>query len=518
MSRFRRLIHNVASGYVVLAATAVYSVASVPLALYYLSPARFGVWTLMASLGAYASLIDFGMSGAVARLLIDHKDDWRRGTYGSLIKTGTLVLLVQGALVFLAGFGLAPLLCKLLKNIPADLQGEFVLALRWQIATWGLGFATRIFGHLLYAHQRNDVGNYNQVAGLALNFAAQWYFFRAGQGILSLVWAGLLACVAGVIVGALACCHLRLFPPAGAWGRVSGRHFNELFDYGKDMFLVIVGAQLIMFSQSLIITRCVGLQAAAAWNVGTRAFTLLYQSVWRIFDSAGPVFAEMIARGERALLGERYKGVVVLTFSLTGLAAVGLATCNSTFVTLYTHAKIAWPPENDVLLGLWMIAMTVQHCHNSLVNLTKNMAALRYIYFVEGLVFVMAAFLSARQGGVPAVIVCSIVCTVALSAVYGVWRVSRYFNIPICEVGLLWLGPMARVLLFLAPAALIVWWGSRFLTSPLFRLSANALLVSALGSCLFLRCGVPHAFQRELLQRSPRFMSQIIRWVFPAAD
>src|SRR4029077_15534342 len=114
MSRFRRIIHGAASGYAVLVATAFYSLASVPLALHYLSKERFALWALMSSIGGYLNLIDFGMSNSVARLLIDHKDAQERGSYGSLIKTGWLVLVVQGFILLAAGLALAPVLGRLL--------------------------------------------------------------------------------------------------------------------------------------------------------------------------------------------------------------------------------------------------------------------------------------------------------------------------------------------------------------------------------------------------------------------
>src|SRR4051812_35299561 len=123
MSRVRRFAHSVASGYVVLAVTAVYALASLPLALHYLSKERFGLWGLMSSIGGYLSLIDLGMSSSVARLLIDHKDDREGGTYGSLIKTGWLVLAVQGLIVFMIGFGFAPLFADMLAKDPG-LKGE----------------------------------------------------------------------------------------------------------------------------------------------------------------------------------------------------------------------------------------------------------------------------------------------------------------------------------------------------------------------------------------------------------
>src|SRR5437870_5779772 len=131
MSRFRRAFHGVASSYLALAAATVATFASIPLALHYLSKERFALWALMSSIGGYLSLIDLGMSASVARLLIDRKDERQQGTYGSLIQTGWLVLLVQGTLLFGVCFVVAPPLTDLL-HIPLELKPEFTALLRWQ--------------------------------------------------------------------------------------------------------------------------------------------------------------------------------------------------------------------------------------------------------------------------------------------------------------------------------------------------------------------------------------------------
>src|SRR6267378_423108 len=104
MSRFRRIVHGAASGYAGLIAASIYSLASVPLALHYLSTERFGLWSVMSIIGSYLSQIDLGMSGAVSRMLIDHKDDSQSGNYGSLIKTGWLVSFVQGLIILASAF------------------------------------------------------------------------------------------------------------------------------------------------------------------------------------------------------------------------------------------------------------------------------------------------------------------------------------------------------------------------------------------------------------------------------
>jgi O-antigen/teichoic acid export membrane protein len=513
MGRFRRVAHNIVSSYAVLVATAVYALASLPLALHYLSKEHFGLWTLMSSIGGYLSLIDLGMSGSVARLLIDHKDERDGRTYGGLIKTGWLVLGLQGLFILSTAWMVAPLLSGLLL-IPESLQGEFIALTRWLGAMLAFNFSMRIFGHILQAHQRVDIVNYGQAVGLVLNYALLWVFFAGRKGVYSLVWAQLLSSVFSVLISLVACLHFRLFPAFGAWGRASWAQFREIFDYGKDMFLVAVGTQLIMASQTMIITRKLGLEASAAWYAGTRAFNLVSQAIWRISDSSGPAFSEMMVRGEQLLLRERYRAVLTLTASISGFAAVTYALTNSIFVSLLTHGKILWPPVNDLLLGVWMIVLSILHCHNCFVLLTKKVGFMRYVYFLEGSAFVVAALLFARWGGLPAIILCSIVCSAGLSGAYGVWRLSQYFKLSLWEVAVGWLTPMGRVLLMFAPLAVAAWWLLREVENLYLRLVITAVFSGLVGIYILLRLGVSPTLQGELLQRAPKRINPILRRVF----
>jgi len=514
MSRFRRAIHGVASSYVLLAATALYSLASIPVALYYLDKERFGLWALMGSLVGYLSLIDAGMSGAAARLVIDHKDDRDGGHYGSLIKTGWLVFLVQGAIILAAGLVFANSFARLLA-IPTELQSEFIRLVYLQCGAVALSFATRIFGLILSAHQRMDLVNYTGTLSLVVNFAAQWLFFHFGFGVLSLAWAALCATVVVVVCQCLACETLKLFPQSGGWGRASWFSFKEIFAFGKDLFLVSVGTQLIMASQTIVITRMLGLEAAAIWSVGLRVFNLVSQVIWRISDMSGAAFAEMMVRGESVRLRERYREVVILTASLSGFAAVSFALCNSLFIPLWTHGKIQWPMTSDLLLGIWMIVLAVLHCHSGFVLITKKIGFMRYVYFAEGVVFVTLSLLVARGGGLPAIIACSIVCSTVFSGAYGVRRISHYFGFSFSEVALGWLRPMASVLLFYLPIAGLLWW-SLTSASDIARLGLNALVGVSIGAYLFLRFGLPGSFQDELLGRVPARVASILKRVFPS--
>ena len=203
------------------------------------------------------------------------------------------------------------------------------------------------------------------------------------------------------------------------------------------MFLVAVGTQLIVASQVMIITPKLGLIVSGAWFAATRTFNLVSQAVWRLSDMAAPAFSEMIVRGERTLLHQRYQAVAMLSASVSAFAAVSFALCNSLFIRVYTEHSgrpIDWPPVNDMLLGTWMIVSAILHCHGGFLLCTKKIGFMRYVYFLEGLVFVGSALLTIQWGGLPALIICSIICSVVFSGAYTTWRISEYFQLEIREV------------------------------------------------------------------------------------
>jgi O-antigen/teichoic acid export membrane protein len=466
----------------------------------------------MGGLTGYLGLIDAGMSSAAARLLVDYKDDRNDGRYGGFIKTGWLVFTLQGGVILAAGWFLGGTFARLLAITPA-LRPEFIRLVECQCGSMSLSFATRMLLLILNGHQRMDVTNYVGVGGLALNFAIQWMLFHLGAGVLSLAFGAMASALFAIVCQAAACRWLNLLPGPGKWGRISRRHFSEIAGFGKDLFLVSVGTQLIMASQTIIITRMLGLPAAGLWSVGLRVFNLVNQLIWRISDMSGAAFAEMMARGELERLRDRYRSLAILTFSLAGWAAVTFALCNSLFISRLTHDKFHWPARNDGLLAIWMILSAVVHCHNSFALLTKKVGFMRYIYFVEGSIFVLCAFLVARPGGLPAIIACSIVCTLLFSCTYGIWRISRFFEISFAEVAFEWLGPMSKVILFYLPAAGLVWW-LLLPANDLMRLVVNILVALSLGAALLLKFGVPVPFQNELLQRVPPRAVPVLKRVF----
>ncbi len=619
MSRFRNAARSLTSGYAALAANGVYLLASIPLALRYLSADEFALWNLVTQIAGYLTLIDLGITGAVSRILIDHKDDQQAGNYGSVIKTGMLVLLVQGGFIVVGGVLMSMILPGLLPQIPPQFVKIFKFLISGQCALLGIFFVTRILMSMLQAHQRFDVINYAQILQLFAGFATQWITFHLGWGLYSLLAASVANGVVGVAHNLVWVLKLHLFPSGARWGKPSGKVFREIFDFGRDLFLLAIGLQLLNASQVVIITRTLGLTAVTVWAIATKTFLLAQQVVARISDFSSSALGEMIVRREQQLLQRRFRELLVLTASAAVFVGAGLALCNGSFIavwlkggshniagpeikdlpsfasklqkgeepvsrflwsqlsdatresirtnssppllratlvtnlnsiigtnTIYQPERFAavalspetrfllnrklrggwlarlnrllledafpkeiersirfstdWPWRNDLLLGILLIVTSVTRCNIGLTGQTKQIGAMRFVYGLEGVCFVIAAFLSAPHWGMTGILVAAILSNILWSGAYGFWRTARYFGIPISEPLFTWLRAGYSYLLIMAPITLALslvtrhlWFFDQFLL--------DVFLLILLGPLLMWKFGLTRDLRHELKVR-----------------
>jgi O-antigen/teichoic acid export membrane protein len=513
MSRLKKFTHSLLSGYVALGANIFYTLAGVPLALHYLGKLEFGLWALVAQIGGYIMLIDLGMGNSVSRFLIDHKDDRSSGAYGSVIKTSVLVGLAQGGLIMLAG-GVLSLIAGSLLHVPASLQREFIWLLIGQSLLTGLSFATRVFNYLLIAHQRLDISNYASALLFLLNLAGMWAGLAAGWGVYSFLVGLAVMTLGNVVINGLGCVRLGLFPKPGEWGLVTWARFQELFAFGRDTFLMGIGWQFISASQTILLTRFLGLETAAVWSVCTRTYTVVTMLVWRIFDFSSPALVEMMVRGERDRLLRRFRELTAFSASLSIVGGTLLAVCNGSFVWLWTGGKIHWSPVNDLLLAVLCVLATLVRPHMMLATQTKRFGFLRFIFLVEGLAFVGLNLLAHRVAGMTTMLIFSIVCTLVFTLSYGLWRTCGYYGLGWRElVG--WFRPTGQLILWLVPVALGIWWLARGLPAP-WQLAVNLLLTGLWGGAMLLRHGLGGPLQAEIISRAPVRLKGILKQVMAA--
>ena len=103
VNRSRRFISGLASGYASIVCNIVYTAASVPLALHYLTKEEFGLWTLAQQISGYCRMMDLGVSFSLNRLIADQKEKVESPVYQDWLKNGAITFACLGLIMFFLG-------------------------------------------------------------------------------------------------------------------------------------------------------------------------------------------------------------------------------------------------------------------------------------------------------------------------------------------------------------------------------------------------------------------------------
>lgn len=508
MSRLKNFSRNLAASYLQMGVNALYSLVSVPIILHWLSKAEFGIWALLVQFTTYMWLLDMGINQAIARLLIDHKDCRENGEYGSLIKASALVSAIQGMTILAAVFLGSSWLAEIMK-IPAEYRATFVSLMRYQGLITTLVFCLNPFVIMLSAHQRMDIQAWQFIGGMMVSLTLLVFFLARGCGIYSFVYANGINVLLLPAYYLWICRRLGFIPRGGEWGKVSWQRFKGVFDYGKEIFKMNVGVQLASASQTIVVARALGLNAAATWAVGTKVYVLMRQLIYQPTSASVPALSEMVARGEMDKLRYRFKNLVGITASLAVFLGVVYVLCNSLFVEVWTSGKIHWTVLNDVLLALWLVINSLQTTNGSLVFANKQIGYLPYVFMAEGCAYILLSIGVGYRWGISGIIAASVVCLTLFSCHFSLRKSRSYFHITFSTLLLDWARPAFKLAALFIPLAVGIWFATSSL--PMMpRLVANGVGAGLCGAALFLRLGLPSEIRREAALRLPRPVARLL--------
>lgn len=428
MSRSKRFVTGLLSSYAAIGVNILYTLASVPLALHYLNKEEFGLWALVTQVSGYLMLLEFGMTGSVARSLSDHKDQIQDGIYGSILRTGSRVLAIQGALVALMGLPLAWFV-PLLLDLPSRLHHPFAILMAVQAVLSGLRLALGALGSPLWCHQRLDLSNLSSSLGLIGTFVVLWIGFRLGWHVYSLTISTIVGSFLSSFSLYIFCRRLGLYPPREHRGCYEPRLFRELFHYGGGLFMMNLGAQLASASQVIVVSRMLGMEAATTWSVATKVFVMAQQFVARVLDSSAGGLAEMFVRKEAEQLQKRFRELVAISAVMAVAASSGVGLMNGAFVEFWTSGRVTWAPWNNYLLAWVMFSSAVTRCHVGLVGISKQIRGMKFVYLIEGVAFICLSVLLVPQLGLAGLLLGTLACNIGITGIYGMSRTASYFGV-----------------------------------------------------------------------------------------
>ena len=147
--------------------------------------------------------------------------------------------------------------------------------------------------------------------------------------------------------------------------------------------------------------------------------------------------------------------------------------------------------------------------HTGLVGISKELRGLRYIYLVEGSVFIALNLVVHRVESTTLMLAFSLASTLLFSLPYGLTRTRDYFGLDWSDL-LAWLLPAWRLTWRLVPVALATWWLVRGL-SDRWQFILNLAVSGLVGIFFLLRYGLESRLRLEISDKLPPLAQMAIK-------
>lgn len=278
----------------------------------------FGIWALVGVVTSYAQLSDFGISETLVKYVAEYaaqRDDTRLNRLlGTALSAYLVLALVIGSLFF----AVVPWLAGDLLLIPAAHLNEAVAVLRLATAIFFVNMICGVFSSVLIGCQRHDLSTIVHLVSLLLTAGGTVVALEGGWGVRGLVLTN--AGVTLVAAGLQLLLARRLFPALSlaGWRWYEREMLGRIFSYSWKVQLTNLSQLLVFQIDRVLISRYLGLEAVALYEVGNRAASYGRAFIVALFTPLIPAASDLAARNEQSLLAGLYRRA----FKFMALAAL----------------------------------------------------------------------------------------------------------------------------------------------------------------------------------------------------
>jgi hypothetical protein len=150
--------------------------------------------------------------------------------------------------------------------------------------------------------------------------------------------------------------------------------WGESLDFFSWSGFSILGSSL----QSVFLSRFLGLEAVAIWNVGTKLASFAYMLFANLFNTAFMGLSELFEKGDLKNCLLSFLDLFISTLSCLTIFAGCAVLFNDLFILLWTHGQITFSPSCTWAIFSWLIFASTLRALACLSNIWQNRKTMRF--------------------------------------------------------------------------------------------------------------------------------------------
>ncbi|HEY6329215.1 MAG TPA: oligosaccharide flippase family protein [Blastocatellia bacterium] len=362
-----RIVGNVLMNWLAFAVTLLSGFVMSPFLIRHLGDSVYGVWVLIGSLSGYLGLLDFGVTTSIVKYTAEHRarQDW--DAMNRVMSGGLAIYSIAGLISLGVSVGVAFRFNNIFSTpITNNTAAAVVLLAGLNLA---VTFPATVFVGFVRGHQRYDLDAAITSLTVVARSALLVILVFRGHGILAVAAVSFVFDMTRLAY--LAYSAYRLNPRLRiAWEYVERPGLKRLFSYSFFAFLIVVGRQLLFFTDSIVIGLFLTTALVTYYFVANRLVMYLRLLVAEMVGVLMPRTSELGATDDQAgieellVISTKYMLMIALpvagVFFIMGRTFIALwmgpgYSSSAPILSILTIAMLAHfmeMPAHTVLLGL----------------------------------------------------------------------------------------------------------------------------------------------------------------------
>lgn len=309
-----------------------------PFLVHTLGDTNYGIWSIISALTGYMTLLDLGVSSAIAKYVSKYKALKDYKSLNVVFSSGIVIMLMVGLSLMMLGPFIASAVVGAFSFDPEirDTVHTLVIIAAIDVAVF---VGTGVFFGAFFGFQRNEITNAASLFSALCRAIAFYFALSSGYGLIAM---GALSLAIHILVALLLAFTMsRVEPKVEITTKNADKStMISIFNYSKFTFLTMLGLQLIYYSDAFVIGYFLSAAAITIYTIPWSLSEYSNKLIHAVSQTFVPVFSEQEATSDRNIFKTYITGTKAILL-LSNLLCIGVLTLGEEFIGVWMGPRYA---------------------------------------------------------------------------------------------------------------------------------------------------------------------------------
>lgn len=386
-----------------------------------LPPQEFGLWSFVFACVGYLFLLELGVGASLSRHLGEPIGSGDLGQASGWFTLAFVTMLLQTVVIFIIGYALSGPIVEF-SNIDPALHADMYKLWMWVLISRCVLHPFTTFAAVLYAQNRVYLQNTVGVVASCVQLAVFWFQITHGHGVFAYGYS-MAASSLILIIGWWLAVALGPHSIGLSWRSVPWDQFSHVFGYSLGLFVIIMAPTITTMTTTILLTRILGLDASAIYNVTSRFAVLSVPLFVRPFEAFLPRWQMAVCENKPEYIRTEFHTMFRFTMLFSFVACGGILLINREFVQWWTKPEYYGGFLLNAMLALNVLSQAFRSCYIPIFNLFKRIRGVSLVIAINLILEISLVLLLVHIAGiasVPIAAVCAgLLCLTWFLAIFG---------------------------------------------------------------------------------------------------